>query len=112
MHAKFGKLDWSELHHKPISLAREGFPISPRLNILVARDKFLKNNVDAKGYFFSKLNENFIPKNVGVILNNPSYADVLKQFRDEGISTTFYNGKIMSNIISDQKNSRDKLLTS
>ena len=27
----------------------------------------------------------------------------LQQFRDEGISTTFYNGKIMSNIISDLK---------
>ena len=44
-----------------------------------------------------------IPKNVGIILKNPSYANVLTQFRDEGIRTTFYNGKIMSNIISDLK---------
>jgi len=44
-----------------------------------------------------------MPKNIGIILKNTSYADVLKQFRDEGISTTFYNGKIMSNIISDLK---------
>ncbi|GIR49732.1 MAG: hypothetical protein CM15mP58_18290 [Burkholderiaceae bacterium] len=56
-----------------------------------------------KKYFFSGLKDNLIPKNIGTILKNSSYADVLKQFRDEGISTTFYNGKIMSNIISDLK---------
>ena len=103
MHARFGQLGWSELHDEPITLAAEGFPISPRLHVLIARDKFLKNNADAKKYFFSGLNDNLIPKNIGIILKNSSYADVLKQFRDEGISTTFYNGKIMSNIISDLK---------
>ena len=103
MHARFGQLGWSELHDEPITLAAEGFPISPRLHVLIARDKFLKNNADAKKYFFSGPNDNLIPKNIGIILKNPSYADVLKQFRDEGISTTFYNGKIMSNIISDLK---------
>ena len=103
MHARFGQLSWSELHDEPITLAAEGFPISPRLHVLVTRDKFLKNNADAKKYFFSRLNDNLIPKNVGIILKNPSYADVLTQFRDEGISTTFYKGKIMSNIISDLK---------
>ena len=103
MHARFGQLGWSELHDEPITLAAEGFPISPRLHVLIARDKFLKNNAEAKKYFFSGLNDNLIPKNIGIILKNSSYADVLKQFRDEGISTTFYNGKIMSNIISDLK---------
>tara|TARA_B100000035_G_scaffold298660_1_gene292639 strand:+ start:4334 stop:6070 length:1737 start_codon:yes stop_codon:yes gene_type:complete len=103
MHARFGQLDWSELHHDAISLAAKGFPISSRLNVLVTRDKFLKKNVNAKKYFFSELNDNLIPKNVGIILNNPSYSDVLTQFRDQGISTTFYKGKIMSNILSDLK---------
>ena len=103
MHARFGQLGWSELHDEPITLAAEGFPISPRLHALVARDKFLKNNVDTKKYFFSGPNDNLIPKNVGIILKNPSYADVLTQFRDKGISTTFYKGKIMSNIVSDLK---------
>ena len=54
-----------------------------------------------KRLLFSTLNENLIPKNVGVILKNPSYSNVLTQFRDQGISTTFYKGKIMSNILSD-----------
>ena len=52
MHARFGKLDWSELHDEAITLAAKGFPISPRLHVLIARDKFLKNNADAKEYFF------------------------------------------------------------
>ncbi len=103
MHARFGQLGWSELHDEPITLAAEGFPISPRLHVLIARDKFLMNNAGAKKYFFSGLNDNLLPKNIGIILKNSSYADVLKQFRDEGIRTTFYNGKIMSNIISDLK---------
>ena len=103
MHARFGKLDWSELHDAAISLATKGFPISPRLHILVSRDRFLWKNRAAKDYFFSTLNEILIPKNVGVILKNPSYSNVLTQFRDQGISTTFYKGKIMSNILSDLK---------
>ena len=101
MHARFGKLDWSELHYEAISLATKGFPISPRLHILISRDRFLWKNRDAKDYFFSTLNENLIPKNVGIILKNPSYSNVLTQFRDQGVSTTFYKGKIMSNILSD-----------
>ncbi len=103
MHARFGKLEWSELHYKAINLAAKGFPISPRLHILVARDRFLWKNGDAKDYFFSTLNKNLIPKNVGVILKNPSYSNVLTQFRDQGVSTTFYKGQIMSNILSDLK---------
>ena len=64
MHARFGQLDWSELHDT-ITLAAEGFPISPRLHVLVARDKFLKNKCGCKKYFFSGPNDNLIPKNVG-----------------------------------------------
>ena len=67
MHARFGQLGWSELHDMPITLAAEGFPISPRLHVWL-RDKFLKNNADAKKYFFSGPNDNLIPKNVGIIL--------------------------------------------
>ena len=106
MHARFGRLSWSELHHEAISLASKGFPISPRLNILVTRDKFLKNNVKAKKYFYSQLNQNLIAKNVGIILKNSYYSDILTQFRDQGISTTFYKGKIMSNILSDLKKTK------
>ena len=51
MHSRFGQLDWSELHYEAISLAAKGFPISPRLHVLIARDKFLKKMRMQKNIF-------------------------------------------------------------
>src|SRR5882762_2621905 len=39
-HRKHGKLSWAELFDPAIRLAQEGFPISPRLNALIAADRF------------------------------------------------------------------------
>ncbi len=104
IHAKFGRLDWSELHEEPINLASNGFPISPRLHTLAKKDRFLRRNTNSKRYFYSALDKTLFAKEIGYILKNPPYANVLKQFKNQGISTSFYNGTIMSKILLDLNN--------
>src|SRR5258706_2277863 len=51
-HRGHGKLPWAKLFEPAIRLAREGFPISPRLNALVAADRFLPLDANARRYFY------------------------------------------------------------
>src|SRR5712671_5220091 len=63
------------LFEPAIRLAREGFPISPRLNALVAADRFLPLDANARRYFYLPDGK---AKPAGTLLKNPEYAAVLK----------------------------------
>src|SRR5258708_4143318 len=75
-HRRHGKLPWAKLFEPAIRLAQEGFPISPRLNALVAADRLLPLDANARRYFYLSDGK---PRPAGTLLKNPEYAAVLKR---------------------------------
>src|SRR5256886_4166366 len=73
-HRGHGKLPWASLFAPAIKLAREGFPISPRLSALVAADRFLALDANARRHFYLPDGK---AKPAGTLLKNPEYTRVL-----------------------------------
>lgn len=89
-HKQYGKLPWAALFAPAISLAENGFKVSPRLNTLAKADAHIKKDPVAAAYFFRPDGE---PREVGFVLRNPELAAVLKRIASEG-SRAFYEGEI------------------
>src|SRR5258707_4026220 len=75
-HRRHGRLPWAALFAPAIKLAQEGFTISPRLNALVAADRFLPLDANARRYFYLPDGK---AKPAGTLLANPEFAAVLKR---------------------------------
>ena len=80
-HDKHGKLPWAELFEPAISLAREGFPISPRLAKLIAEADPQSFAPEARAYFFDAQGRPF-PS--GYKLANPALADTFETIARDG----------------------------
>ena len=97
-HATHGVLPWSELFNHAITLAENGFIVSPRLAdfLVVARDRGrLAINSRTKKYFYPDGE----PLQIGDLLNNPEYANTLIKIAKEGASA-FYSGPIADAIVA------------
>ncbi len=92
-HRKHGKLPWARLFEPAIRLAEIGFPVSPRLNLLISRDKLIDKVPRTSAYF--KLGGNPLP--VGKILTNKPLAESFKKIA-EGGADAFYQGEIAQEI--------------
>ncbi len=88
-HARHGKLDWQTLFTPAITLARQGFEVSPRLHSLIERDPLLQKKPGSRSYFFDKAGK---PWPVGHRLRNPGYAKTLQRIARYG-AIEFYQGK-------------------
>jgi gamma-glutamyltranspeptidase / glutathione hydrolase len=93
-HDKYGKLPWAELFQPAIALAREGFPISPRLAKLLADTGPQSFAPETQAYFFDAQGR---PWPEGYKLKNPALADTLEMIAREG-PTPFYQGDIARDI--------------
>jgi gamma-glutamyltranspeptidase/glutathione hydrolase len=93
-HKEYGKLAWPKLFAPAIKLAEEGFPVSPRLNALLANDRYLQRDPVAAAYFFDKDKK---PWPVGHILKNPELARTLREVATGG-ADAFYKGRIAREI--------------
>lgn len=101
LHRRWGRLPWAELFAPAIRLAREGFPVSPRLAGAIAalgdggshRDGF--GNDAARELF---LHADGTPLRAGERLVNPAYADTLATLAAEGVGP-FYQGAIAEDIV-------------
>lgn len=102
-HKQHGKLDWADLFQPAIDLAEKGFAVSPRLNSLLARDKYLKTRGAAAAYFYD---DNGDPRPVGYVLRNQAYADVLRAVADGG-ADAFYTGPIARAIVKAVRDAKD-----
>ena len=97
-HATHGVLPWSELFNHAITLAENGFVVSPRLAyfLVIARDRGrLAINSRTKKYFYPDGE----PLQIGDLLNNPEYANTLIKIAKEGASA-FYSGPIADAIVA------------
>jgi gamma-glutamyltranspeptidase/glutathione hydrolase len=103
-HKRDGKLPWGRLFEPAITLAEQGFLISPRLHLLLTQ---LKNSTP-KGLSHSKLSQYFFdreqnPHPIGYRLQNPEYAKTLRLLARQG-SKAFYQGELAKRISSSVQN--------
>jgi gamma-glutamyltranspeptidase / glutathione hydrolase len=91
---EYGKLPWAELFQPAIKLAREGFPVSPRLAKVLAGTDPASFAPSARAYFFDADGR---PWPTGYILKNPKLADTLEIIARDG-PDAFYEGAIAADI--------------
>ena len=94
-HAQHGKLAWARLFESAISLARQGFAISPRLHAQLQADAFLRLDPTARAYFYQANGE---PHAIGHVLRNPELAAVLERIAVEGVQA-FYSGDVAEAVV-------------
>jgi gamma-glutamyltranspeptidase/glutathione hydrolase len=95
-HRRYGRLPWARLFAPAIRHAERGFAIGPRLARLLAGEKALPLDPDARAYFYQP---DGTPKPVGTVLRNPALAAVLRSIADEG-ADAFYTGPIARDIVA------------
>jgi gamma-glutamyltranspeptidase/glutathione hydrolase len=94
-HRQHGKLPWAALFQPAITLAENGFRVSPRLNTLLKAEQHLKKDPVAAAYFYQANGE---PHAVGHTLRNPELATVLRRVAADG-SRAFYEGDVARAIV-------------
>jgi gamma-glutamyltranspeptidase / glutathione hydrolase len=95
-HKKWGRLPWAKLFEPAIQIADNGFNISPRLAGLLAKDKFLNKDPNAKALYY---NADGTPKAVGTELKNSAMAATLRSLATNGMDV-FYDGEIAQDIVA------------
>ena len=76
-----GKLAWGQLFEGAQTLARDGFHVTPRLAKDIVGPFPESTQPDAKAYF---IKPDGTPYQVGEVLKNPAYADMLAQLAQKG----------------------------
>ena len=95
VHAEHGQTPWRDLFAPAITLADNGFEISPRLATAIAKDaKSLAEDPDLAAYF---LNPDGTPKTVTTVLTNAAYAKTLGAVATD--PKAFYSGQIAAGIV-------------
>ena len=94
-HRRHGKLPWARLFAPAIRLAEGGFAISPRLHLLLQRDKLLRLDAGARRLWYL---EDGSAKPVGTKIVNAEYAAVLREIAARG-ADAFYTGEIAADIV-------------
>ena len=97
VHARHGRLPWAALFQPALTLAREGFIVSPRLAgylPFMAERTRLAINPGVKDYFFPGGEA----LKAGALLTNPEYAETLERLATEG-ADAFYKGTIAEAIV-------------
>ena len=80
-HQQHGRLPWAQLFGPAITLATQGFAISPRMATLLASEPHLQKDPVAAAYFYDAASK---PWPAGHVLRNPELAAVLQRIANEG----------------------------
>ncbi len=94
-HRDHGRLPWKNLFSAAIRLAKDGFEVSPRLNALIANDRFLDTFAEVRALFYEP---GGAPIPAGAVLKNPALADTLRLIAAEG-AEGFYRGPLAGSIV-------------
>lgn len=95
-HRQHGALPWPKLFEPAITLAEQGFKVSPRLHTLLQTDPHLKKDPLALRYFFDAQGQVWP---VGHVLRNPEYAHVLRRIASEG-SRALHEGAVAQAMVA------------
>ncbi|MGB8436865.1 MAG: gamma-glutamyltransferase [Burkholderiales bacterium] len=95
-HRRHGKRAWRELFEPAIRLAEEGFPVSPRLATLLANERYLPTDPNARRLFYSA---DGTPRRAGEVIRNSAFAETLRTIAANG-SRAFYTGEIAQDIVT------------
>lgn len=93
-HKSHGKLAWADLFQPAIELARQGFPVSPRLSAALADEKALRDDAAARAYFYAPVGTAWP---AGHVLKNPDLARTLDVVARGG-ADAFYRGPLAQRI--------------
>ena len=99
-HRRWGHANWAGLFDAAITLADEGFTVSPRLADLVAGDAERLGRFPATAAYFLP---GGVPIAAGDRLVNPAYADTLRRLARGGVGA-FYTGEIAEDIVATVRN--------
>ena len=94
-HREHGRLEWRELFGEAERLARDGFPIPPRMGTQLNSQAPQAHTPWAEAYF--ERPDGSRPQ-VGETWRNPAYAETLRTLADEG-AEAFYEGRIAREIV-------------
>jgi len=95
-HKAHGRLKWAELFEPAITLAEQGFVVSPRLASAIATNEGPMGNDRARQYFARPDGQ---PLRAGDTLRNPAYAQTLRTLAAQG-PDAFYRGDIARDIVA------------
>jgi gamma-glutamyltranspeptidase/glutathione hydrolase len=88
-HRRHGRLRWAQLFQPAIRLARDGFPMTPRMNQMLGGERSLAGfSPWGRAQFYAADGK---PKPVGTILRNPELARLLELVAQRG-PDYFYTG--------------------
>lgn len=95
-HRQHGALPWAQLFEPAITLAEQGFKVSPRLHTLLQADPHLRKDPVAAHFFYTPQGQAWP---VGHVLRNPEYAHVLRRIATEG-SRALHEGPVAQAIVA------------
>ncbi|MCC6611729.1 MAG: gamma-glutamyltransferase [Burkholderiales bacterium] len=95
-HRHHGRLPWRMLFDAAIGYAEQGFPISPRLAVLLERERFLMTDPNARRQFY---HADGTPRRAGETLRNPELAATLRAIAAGG-ARAFYAGEIARDVVA------------
>jgi gamma-glutamyltranspeptidase/glutathione hydrolase len=95
-HRQHGRLPWAQLLQPAITLAEQGFRVSPRLNALLNADALLKKDPLALRFFYQTDGQAWP---VGHVLRNPEYAHVLRLIALHG-SQALHEGPVAQAMVA------------
>jgi gamma-glutamyltranspeptidase/glutathione hydrolase len=95
-HRQHGRLPWAQLLAPAITLAEQGFRVSPRLHALLQADALLKKDPLALRFFYQADGQAWP---VGHMLRNPEYAHVLRGIAQAG-SRALHEGPVAAAMVA------------
>jgi gamma-glutamyltranspeptidase/glutathione hydrolase len=95
-HRRHGRLPWGRLFEAAIRLADSGFPMSPRLNRLLLRERYLSADPAARALYYAS---DRTAKPIGTTIVNTAYAATLRQIAALG-PDAFYRGPIAADMVA------------
>jgi gamma-glutamyltranspeptidase/glutathione hydrolase len=95
-HRRHGQIAWPALFDAAIGHADQGFPVSPRLAVLLERERFLMNDPNARRLFYR---DDGTPRHAGETIRNGALAATLRTIAAGG-ARAFYHGAIAQDVVA------------